>query len=400
MLRSTWCFLFFVVVSPLFAETFVVRSKWMLDVQTGELITLPAILIRDGKIVDVTSGDPESLRVQATVIDLGDMYLLPGLIDAHVHLAWVGQDSSEDARKTLMAGFTTVRNPGSTGRSDIKLRDEINAGKVAGPRMFVSGPGLGKKDGICDQVFSGEGVIQTPEEAKKIVEALAKENVNFIKICAGGPVVPTAKDASVTEMPDAVIGAIVAQARANGLTVAAHAQGPDAIVQSVRAKVTSIEHGALIDENAAELMKKNHTYLVPTLYRLKWLVENAQQNNSQAAAIERLEGARKMAYDNIRKAIALGVPIAFGTDATVYPHGLNAREFSVLVELGMSPLQAIQAATIHASKLIGWQNQVGQVRAGYFADLIAVSENPLKNIRALENVRFVMKGGTVVKSAD
>lgn len=397
MLRYTWCLLFLIFVSPLWAEKIVVRAKWMLDVNTGAVISSPAILIDDGKIVKVTSGHSKSIAGEAKVIDLSDMYILPGLIDAHVHLAWAGQDPSEDARKTLMAGFTTVRNPGSTGQADLKLRNEIDTGKTLGPRMLVSGPGLGSKGGICDQVFSGEGVIQTPVEARKIVQSMANKRVDFIKICAGGQVVPTAQDASTTEMTDSMVQAIVAEAHAHGLKVASHAQGPDAILQSVRAGVDSIEHAGMINDQAAALMKQNQTYLVPTLYRLQWLIENARQNNSPPSAVERLETARKMVYDNIRKAIAVGVPIAFGTDATVYPHGLNAREFSVLVRLGMTPLAAIQTATIHASKLLGWQDKAGQIREGYFADLIAVSENPLENIQTMENVRFVMKGGTIVK---
>jgi imidazolonepropionase-like amidohydrolase len=230
-----------------------------------------------------------------------------------------------------------------------------------------------------------------------MVENLVKEKVDLIKICAGGRVVPSAQDASAKEMPDSIVQAIVSTAHAHGLKVASHAQGPDAILQSVRSGVDSIEHGGMINTEAAALMREHNTYLVPTLYRLEWLVENATKNNSPPETIKALTTAKQTAYENVRKAIALGVPIAFGTDATVYPHGLNAREFSVLVELGMSPLQAIQTSTIHASKLIGWQDKVGQIRAGQFADLVAVADNPLKNIRTLEDVRFVMKGGKIEK---
>ena len=394
MRRLAFLFLLLVITPSVWGETLVIRARWMVDVDTGNVISSPAILIRDGKIVDVSTGDATSIPKEASVIGLGDVYVLPGLIDAHVHLAWAGQEATEDARKTLLAGFTTVRNPGSTGKADFALRNEIEAGKIAGPRMLISGPGLGAKGGVCDQVFAGEGVVTSAAQAKQLV---ASQKVDLIKICAGGQVVPSDKDATSTELPDAIVQAIITEAHAHRLKVAAHAQGPDAILQSVRAGVDSIEHGALINDEAAALMKKNHTFLVPTLYRLQWLLENARQNNTPPATIERLEAARKTAYDNIRKAIAMGVPIAFGTDATVYPHGLNAREFSVLVELGMTPLQAIQAATVQAATLIGWQDKVGHIRAGQFADLIAVSENPLKNIRTLEDVRFVMKGGTIVK---
>ena len=377
-----------------------VRAKSMLDVEKGDIISAPAILIRNDKIVEVTSGDSKAFPKDASIIDLGNTYLLPGLIDAHVHLAWAGQPYAEDARKTLLAGFTTVRNPGSTGGTDIQLRKEIESGKILGPRILISGPGLGSKGGICDQVFSGEGVVQNAADAKKIVKSLASQKVDFIKICAGGMVVPTKQDESATEMTDEVLQAIVNEANAHGLVVASHAQGPAAILQAVRAKVRSIEHGGMINEEAAEAMKKNQVYLVPTLFRLNWILENAKQNNSAPAIIERLATSRTQVYENMRKAIALGVPIAFGTDAVVYPHGLNAREFSVLVELGMSPLQAIQTATIHASRLIDLQDQVGQIRPGYFADLIAVNENPLQNIQTLEDVSFVMKSGAIVRKKD
>jgi len=389
---------FFLITTFTSAETIVVRAKWMLDVNSGNLISSPAVLIRDDKIVDVkTDADSKSFPKDATVIDLGDLYLLPGLIDAHVHLAWAGQDATEDAKKTLLAGFTTVRNPGSTGKTDFTLRNDIETGKIIGPRMLIAGPGLGAKGGICDQTFAGEGAVETVEEAKALVDKLATEKVDFIKICAGGRVVATEQDSSVKEMPDSLVEAIVKTAHSHGLKVASHAQGPDAILQSVRAGVDSVEHGGLINAEAAALMKEHHTFLVPTLYRLDWILENARQNNSPPERVKVLTTAKETAYENVRKAIRLGVPIAFGTDATVYPHGLNAREFSVLVELGMTPLQAIQTSTIHASKLIGWQDKVGQIHSGQFADLIAVADNPLKNIRTLEDVRFVMKGGKVEK---
>ena len=397
------CVILFLLLSNLcWCETLYVRSKWMVDVDTADIIQDPVLVIQQDKIIKV--GDVNSIKVPegAAVIDLKNSYLLPGLIDAHVHLAWAqpgqaGIAGAEDARKTLLAGFTTVRNPGSTGKADIILRDSIEKGDTVGPRMFVSGPALGAKEGVCDQVFAGEGVIHSPQEAMQMVANLAKQKVDLIKFCAGGQVLPSDGDISAKELEDSIVQAIVFEARKHHLKVAAHAQGPDAIIQSVTAGVHSIEHGGLIDEESVLLMKKNKTYLVPTLYRLEWVLMNAKQNAAAQGTIERLETVRARVYENMRKAIALGVPIAFGTDATVYPHGLNAREFAVLVDLGMSPLQAIQSATIQAADLLGWNEKIGRLRAGYFGDVIAVDANPLKDVKTLENVQFVMKAGIVYR---
>ncbi|MCI0413815.1 amidohydrolase family protein [bacterium] len=384
------------------SETIAVRSHWMIDVDTGTIVENPVILIQQNKITEV--GTEASIKIPegATVIDLTNMYLLPGLIDAHVHLAWAQQGAtgvvgSDNAEKTLLAGFTTVRNPGSTGKTDLILRDAIEEGKAIGPRMFVSGPALGAKEGVCDQVFAGEAVVHSPQDAMHIIVNLAKQKVNFIKFCAGGQVIPSDQDISAKELEDSIVQTIVFEARKLGLKVAAHAQGPDAILQAVSAGVNSIEHGGMINEEAATAMKKHKAFLVPTLYRLDWILENAQNTGAKPEVIERLQTARTKVHDNIRMAIAAGVPIAFGTDATVYPHGLNAREFSVLVELGMTPLQAIQSASTAAANLLGWEDKIGRIRPGCFADLIALPSNPLKDVKALENVQFVMKEGKVYR---
>ena len=376
------------------------RSQWMIDVDTGTIVENPVVLIQQNKIMEVGPATSVKIPEGATVIDLKNLYLLPGLIDAHVHLAWAQQGGTgvagaDDAEKTLLAGFTTVRNPGSTGKTDLLLRDAIEHGKEIGPRMFVAGPALGAKEGVCDQVFAGEGVVHSPQDAMHIVTALAKQKVHLIKFCAGGQVLPSDQDISAKELEDSIVQTIVFEARKQGLKVAAHAQGPDAILQAVSAGVNSIEHGGMINEEAAAAMKKHKTFLVPTLYRLDWVLENAQNSGASPERIETLQAARTKVHENIGMAIAAGVPIAFGTDATVIPHGLNAREFSVLVELGMSPLQAIQSATTSAASLLGWEEKIGRIRAGYFADIIAVPENPLKDVTTLEKVFFVMKEGKI-----
>jgi imidazolonepropionase-like amidohydrolase len=402
-MRSLCTFLFLILTSSAWCETTILRAKWMLDVKTGEIIANPVLVIENDKIKKIGTTDSVEAPDSATVIDLKDSYLLPGLIDAHVHLAWaesgkVGIAGADAAEKTLLAGFTTVRNPGSTGMTDLILRDAIEKGKTIGPRMFVSGPGLGAKQGVCDQVFAGEGVIHSPQEATQMVAKLARQNVDFIKFCAGGQVIPSVQDISSKELEDSIVQSILFEARKHRLKVAAHAQGPDAILQAASSGVSSIEHGSMMNYEAAMLMKKNSIYLVPTLYRLDWLLENVDKTSPERK--EQLESSRAKTFANIAEAISLGVPIAFGTDATVIPHGFNAREFSALIEVGMTPLEAIQTATINAADLLGWNDRIGRIEPGYFADVIAVSSNPLTDIKTLENVLFVMKNGKIYKKSN
>jgi len=387
-------------INPVWSEVVVIQAKWMIDVETGALHQNPVIVIRDGKFAEIGTTGTISIPEGATTVNLGNSTLLPGLIDAHAHLAWKQADQDkqageEEALKTLLAGFTTVRNPGSTGKSDILLRDSIQQGKLIGPRILAAGPALGTKGGVCDRVFAGEGVVNDKTEATNLVAELARQKADLIKFCAGGGVIPGDQDQATTELDGALIQAIIVEARRHGMKVAAHAQGPQAILSAVREGVDSIEHGGLINEEAAILMKEKGTYLVPTLYRLDWLVENAEKTAADPKTLETLRTSRTLVFEHIRKAIELDVPVAFGTDATVYPHGLNAREFSVLVKLGMSPVKAIQTATIHAAKLLGLADQIGQIKAGMSADLIAVNENPLQDITALERVHFVMKEGKI-----
>ncbi len=380
----------------------VVRAGALLEVESGRLIPDAVIVIEGERIREAGPADRIKVPAQARVIDLSRATVLPGLIDAHVHFAWRSARGAfdgagaEEAQTTLRAGFTSVRNPGSTGRADLALRDAINAGRVLGPRMLAVGPALGLPGGVCDQVFAGEGAVAGVAAVRGKAREILGSGADFIKLCAGGGVIPSARDREAVEYSEAEIRAIVEEAHKAGRRVAAHAQGPDAIARAVRAGVVSIEHGSLLDEATAGLMKQRGTFLVPTLYRLDWSLENAERQKAPEARVSALRLARDSARASVRLAVKAGVPIALGTDATVYPHGLNAREFVVLVELGLSPLDAIRAATTHAAELLGWSGKVGTVRPGAFADLIAVEGDPLTNIRALENVQFVMKGGDIV----
>lgn len=392
------------------ARVLVLRPGAVLDVEAGRELQDKVVVVRGDRIEAIRDlKDP--LPPDAEVIDLPGATLLPGLIDAHVHLAWAGSGAagklpgSDEARATLDAGFTTVRNLGSTGWTDLALRDAIERGQVPGPRMLIAGPALGLKGGVCDTVFQGEGAVTSTEEAVAKVRDLIGRGVDVIKLCAGGGVVPSAADAEAVEFTEEQIRAIVAEAYRLGRKVAAHAQGPRAIANAVRAGVDSIEHGSLVDEAGARLMKERGVFLVPTLYRLDYVYEQARAGGAPAEQLRKRAEGRDTVQQRQRAAVALGVPVAFGTDATVIPHGTNAKEFGALAALGMTPAEALRCATLNAAKLLGWNDRIGVIRSGYLADLIAVDGDPLQDLTALQRVRFVMKGGVVyrsdaVKSAD
>ncbi len=379
----------------------VLKAARMLDVEHGQLVD-DAVVVMEGNRIRA-AGPASQIKVPAgaQVLSLGDVTLLPGLIDVHTHLAWGSADSAgptpgkDEALKTLLAGFTTVRNLGSTGGAGLRLRDAIAAGNTPGPRILAAGAALGVEGGVCDQVFQGEGVANGAQAVAARTRQVVASGADWIKLCAGGGVLPGAADQEAVEYGADEIRAAVREAARAGKRVAAHAQGPAAILNAARAGAASIEHAALINEEAARAMREKKVFLVPTLYRMDWTLETATARNAPAARLQALREARDAARQNVRRAIALGVPVALGTDATVYPHGLNAREFAVLVDLGMSPLDAIRAGTLRAAELLGWQDRVGSLAPGKLADIVAVPGTPLQDIRALERVVFVMKDGHI-----
>jgi imidazolonepropionase-like amidohydrolase len=399
----------------------IVKPGHLLDVKSGKTLTGQAIVIEGDKIVSVGPAGEVVASGNDQVIDLPNATILPGLIDAHTHLTGdpkdVGYESlaisvprealtgAKNARVTLLAGFTTVRNVGASGYTDVALRDAINAGDVPGPRMLVSGPPLGITGGHCDDNMlayeyqhSAEGVADGIAAVQHKVRETIKYGADLIKICATGGVLSIGDNPQASQYTLEEMKAIVADAHRLGRKVAAHAHGAQGILWASEAGVDSIEHGSYIDDAGIAEMKKNGTYLVPTLYLGDWFLANAESLHVPPPMLAKGREVMPAARKNIAHAFASGVKVAFGTDAAVYPHGLNAHEFAVMVKLGLTPLQSIQAATINAADLLGWSGKVGALDAGAWADMIAVDGDPLQDVTTLEHVKFVMKGGAVVKN--
>ena len=402
------------------AKQTVIHAARILDVKTGQVIRDGAIVIADDKIVTVGPASGVALGGGTIVINLPTATVLPGLIDAHTHLTFgtnFGYETlgvsvprealigARNARVTLEAGFTTVRNVGARGYADVALRDAINAGDVPGPRMLVSGPALGITGGHCDENllpfefhFTAEGVADGVEGVQHKTREVIKYGADLIKICATGGVLSKGDDPNAAQYTLEEMKAIVNDAHRLGRKVAAHAHGAQGVIWASEAGVDSVEHGHLMNDAAIATLKKNGTYLVPTLYLMDWQRANARTANLPDFARRKMEMVSELGKTNAKKAFEAGVKIGLGTDAAVYPHGLNAHELAVYVSIGMSPLQAIQTATVNDADLLGWSDKIGTLEPGKFADIIAVDGDPLQDVTVLQHVKFVMKGGEVVKN--
>jgi imidazolonepropionase-like amidohydrolase len=405
------------LAAPTFAQPpapVVLRAARWLDVSAGQVRAPAIVVVQDGRITGVGGEVPPGARA----VDLGDVTLLPGLIDAHTHLTgdlegdWVTRGVRElpadaalrgarNAKRTLEAGFTTVRNVGGAGFADIALMKAIDAGMVPGPRMIASAHPLGITGGHCDAtgwapgILEGgpeEGIVDGVDAAIRGVRYQIKHGARVIKICATAGVLSFDATVGAQQLSDDEMQAIVEETARHGLKVAAHAHGTQGILEAVKAGVASVEHGSMLDDETIALMKKKGTYLVPTAYLLTAMPLNLLPPPIAAKAKQIIP----LAQESHRQAIKAGVKIAFGTDAAVYPHGLNAREFAVYVGYGMTPIEAIRTATIAAADLLGVGDR-GTIAPGQLADLVTVPGDPLKDIKVMEQVSFVMKGGIVVR---
>jgi imidazolonepropionase-like amidohydrolase len=397
------------------ADVKVIHAGHLFDAKAGRMLDNQDILIRGDKIVQV--GANIAVPAGAEEIDLRKATVLPGFIDCHVHLTsargGLGIVSAPraalygaaNARLTLLAGFTSVRNVGADGYADMALRDAINDGDVIGPRMQASGPIISITGGHgdistfpFDWHISGEGVADgVPGVMAKVREEI-KYGADVIKFAASGGVFSKGDNPQNEAFSPEEMQALIAEAHREGRKVATHAHATIAIKDAVRAGVDSIEHGIFLDEEGIQLMKQHGTYLVPTSYALYWFADNVKSLNMPPYVVEKAAVIIPAAKVSMAKAFREGVKVALGTDAGVLPHGMNGGEFWAMVELGMTPVQALQAGTVNAADLMGWSDKIGAIEAGHFADIVAVSGDPLTDIKQLQHVKFVMKGGTVHKN--
>jgi imidazolonepropionase-like amidohydrolase len=398
-----------------------VHAGKLLDVRAGNYSSDQIVWIEGGKIKVVGKAADISKQLPAgtKTIDLSNLTVLPGLIDCHTHLTMSPDMAgprglhvsyprsallgARNARITLEAGFTTVRNVGARGYADIALRDAINAGDVPGPRMLASGPPLSITGGHGDENFlapqfnySEDGVANGIDGVMAKVRENIKYGADLIKFMATGGVLSEGDNPALEQYSPEEMKAIIDTAHGLGRKVAAHAHGALGIKNAVLAGVDSIEHGSYINDEDIALMKQRGTYLVPTVFLEDWLFANYQHLGLTRSMTEKMNMVLPIAKQNLSHAFKEGVKVAFGTDAAVYPHGMNAGEFATMVKMGLPPLVAIQAATVNAADLLGWSDRVGTLEPGKFADIVAVEGDPVANVATLEHVRFVMKGGEII----
>ena len=395
-----------------------IRAGHVLDVRSGNEAADQTIIVTGGAISGIAATSATPKTPSDREIDLRGLTVLPGLIDVHTHMtmdtnfdpyhelsssvaksALIG---AHNAKVTLEAGFTSVRNVGAAGFADVDLRDAINSDLIPGPHMQVSGPALGITGGHCDDNLlpfeyhaKGDGVADGVEAVQHKVRENIKYGADLIKICATGGVLSKGDDPQASQYTLEELKAIVADAHRLGRRVAAHAHGAQGILWATQAGVDSIEHGSYMNDEDIAAMKAHGTYFVPTAYLVDWIQVNG---HLPPFYYQKMKDVSAVAKANARKAIAAHVKVALGTDAAVYPHGLNAHELAVYVEqFGMSPLTAIQTGTVNAADLMGWSDKVGSLEAGKWADIIAVKGDPLHDINLLQHVAFVMKSGVVYK---
>jgi imidazolonepropionase-like amidohydrolase len=408
-------------------KSYVLKAARMFDGKSNTLTTPGLVVVTGGKIAGVGAG--AAIPADAETVDLGDATLLPGFIDAHTHLTMMYREdytraaldglqkpipemaleASVNARVTLMAGFTTVRDVGSRDYLDAGLRNAINHGVVPGPRMLVAVHAIGATGGHCDETGYREGalgaetgpevgVVNGADEARRAVRLAHKYGATVIKTCATGGVLSLADAVDTPQLTQAELDALVDEAHALRLKTAAHAHGAEGAKRAIRAGIDSIEHGSFLDEEALNLMKQKGTYYVPTLMAVQGLTEQIAKGIPIPPAIRvKADAAIAAVHQTFQKAIAKGIKIGLGTDAAVYPHGRNAEEFHQMVDLGMKPMEALKAGTSNDADLLGLADSIGSLEQGKLADVVAVPGDPSQNIRQTEHVFFVMKEGVIYK---
>ena len=404
-------------ITDLIASSIILQPKNILDVDDGTLYE-SQILIEDGIIVEIGKNISKRNKDIET-LELSELTIMPGLMDSHVHLTGntelkgyesIGESSYLstiygviNAKKTLLSGFTTVRNVGAGNFADVALKQAINRNAILGPTMLVSGPALGITGGHCDSnilpfdyKYTSQGVADGPWEVRKKVRLNRKYGADLIKFCGTGGVMSKNTDVNAKQYTLEEMKAIVDEAHNHGMKVATHAHGLIGIKTAIIAGVDSIEHASFIDNETIELAKEKGTFLSMDIYVSDYILGEGAAKGILEESLEKERSVGKFQRQNFQKAVKASAKITFGTDAGIYPHGKNARQFKYMVEWGMTSLQAIQAATINTAELFGLSN-TGMIKKNYEADIIGVKGNPLKDITLLENISFVMKDGIVVK---
>ena len=404
---------------PVQAATVAVTADQMIDVATGARVERPLLVITEGRITRVgRQGD--SLPEGAERVDLPGVTLVPGLIDMHVHITssplYGGYNSLlftdsfwpaigvAHAKSTLEAGFTTIRNVGSEGYADVGLKQAIDAGFVPGPRIVPAAYALGATGGHCDSTFfppsmseQSPAVVDSPDEARRMVRKMRKYGAEVIKICATGGVFSRGSSPGAQQMTLQEMQAVVEEAHAAGMKVAAHAHGASGIRQALEAGVDTIEHVSLVDDEGIRLAVRKGAWFGMDIYNTDYTQAEGAKNGVLEENLQKDRDIGLIQRQNFQKALKAGVKMVYATDAGVYPHGDNARQFAVMVQWGASPLQALQSATLNAAEALGQAGQVGQIKTGAWADLVGVRGDPLSDVRVLEKPVFVMKGGQTIR---
>lgn len=403
------------------AETVYLTAGKLVDPATGRTVSNPAIIMTDGVVSERGTANRLKAPDGATVVDLGDATLLPGFIDMHVHLTGDPEDPPyeslaisdeaaaitgvKNARLTLLAGFTTVRNVGADSYGDVALRDAIRDGDVPGPRLFVSGPPVGITGGHCsdnnllpsEYDLKGENIAAGPWAMRDKVRTNIKYGVDLIKTCSTGGVFSKGTTLGAQQGTVEELTAIVEEAHARGLKVASHAHGTQGIKNALIAGVDTVEHASILDDEAIQMAKDQGTFLSMDIYNTEYTLAEGEKNGVLPESMDKERQISALQRESFRRAVKAGVNMVFGSDAGVYPHGDNGNQFSRMVTYGMTPMQAVQAATVNAAEALGKAGELGCADKGCAADFVAVTGDPLSDMTLLANVDFVMKGGKIYK---